>query len=163
MLQIADALKAADEVGLDLVEVSPNAKPPVCKIIDYGKYKYQMSKKAHEAKKKQVIIHVKEIKLRIQTEEHDFLVKLKSMRKFLMNGDKVRVLVFFRGREITHPEFGRNMLAKALEGVKDIGIVEQYPRLEGRNLSMLIGPVHSKETKETKSKGEEKDAKNQDQ
>lgn len=159
MLQIADALKAADEAGLDLVEVSPTAKPPVCKIIDYGKYKYQMSKKAHEAKKKQVVIHVKEIKLRIQTEEHDFLVKLKSMRKFLMNGDKVRVVVFFRGREITHPEFGRNMLAKALEGVKDIGIVEQHPRLEGKNLSMLIGAVHSKETK---IKGDEKNAKNQD-
>jgi len=138
-----EALRVAEEAGLDLVEVSPNAEPPVCRIMDYGKFKYQLSKKAHEAKKKQSTIQVKMVKFRTRTDEHDFQFKLRSMLKFLSQGDKVKVLVFFRGREITHPDLGRNMLMRVMEETKDIAVVEQAPKMEGRSMTLLLGPQSS--------------------
>lgn len=140
VLTIQDALNEADRLGIDLVEVAPTAKPPVCKLMDYGKYKYQMSKKAHEAKKKQTVIHLKEIKLRSNTDEHDIQFKVKNIKKFLEGGDKVKVTMVFRGREITHPELGMTRLKRIVEEVKDIAVVEQTPRYEGRNLHMMLGP-----------------------
>ncbi len=133
-----EAYSKAQEEGLDLVEISPNAAPPVCKIMDYGKYKYMLSKKAHQAKKKQSVIHMKEIKLRPRTDKHDIEFKVKHIRKFLEDGNKVKVLIFFRGREITHPYLGEEILNKVAAEVEDIGVVEQKPRLEGRKMSMVI-------------------------
>ncbi len=133
-----EAYSKAQEEGLDLVEISPNATPPVCKIMDYGKYKYMLSKKAHQAKKKQAIIHMKEIKLRPRTDKHDVEFKVKHIRKFLQEGNKVKVLIFFRGREITHPDLGVDILNKVAAEVEDIGVIEQRPRLEGRKMSMVI-------------------------
>lgn len=144
VIAIQEALKTADDAGLDIVEVSPEADPPVCRLMDYGKYKYQMSKKAHEAKKKQTVVHVKEVKMRTKTEEHDFQFKVRNIRRFLAGGDKVKVGIFFRGREITHARLGEDMLNRVAEVVKDIGVIEQRPRLEGRNMTMLLGPVTSK-------------------
>ena len=141
ILSLEDALRAAEERGLDLVEVSPNAVPPVCRIMDYGKYKYQASKRAAEAKKKAAKVELKEVKMRPKTEEHDFGFKVKNARRFLEEGNKVKVTIMFRGREVTHPEFGHNLLAKVAEDVKDIGVVEATPRLAGRFMSMVLGPI----------------------
>ncbi len=146
VMDVRQAMEEAEKVGLDLVEIAPNAKPPVCRTMDYGKYKYQMSKKAHESKKKQTVIHVKEVKFRVKTEEHDFQVKLRNIRKFLSGGDRVKVSLMFRGREVTHPELGRNKLQRVSEEVKDLGTVEQYPKREGRNMTMLISPLQQKQT-----------------
>ncbi|MBI5560763.1 MAG: translation initiation factor IF-3 [Deltaproteobacteria bacterium] len=144
VLPVPDALKAAEEAGLDLVEVSPDADPPVCRLMDYGKYKYQMSKKAHEAKKKQAVVHVKEIKLRTRTDEHDFQFKVRNIKSFLSDGDKVKVGIFFRGREIMHPKIGEKMLLRVVDETKDVAAVDQNPRLEGRNMTILLGPLSSK-------------------
>ncbi len=144
ILSVSEALRMAEDAGLDLVEVSPTAEPPVCKLMDYGKYKYMMRKKAHEAKKKQSIIHVKEVKLSPKTEEHDLQFKLRNIKRFLEHGNKVKVGIFFRGREITHPELGVEMLKRVTEEIKDYGVVEQEPKLEGRNMSMLIAPHPAK-------------------
>lgn len=130
----------AEEVGLDLVEVAPNADPPVCRIMDYGKFKYQLSKKAHDAKKKQTVVTVKEVKVSPKTEEHDIQFKLKHMRRFLESGDKVKVTMLFKGREITHTEIGKKILDRIIKEVEDIGIVEQIPKLEGRHMVMVIAP-----------------------
>jgi len=143
-LPIQQALKDADDAGLDLVEVSPQADPPVCRLIDYGKYKYQMSKKSHEAKKKQTVVHVKEIKLRTGTGEHDFQFKVRNMKRFLSGGDKVKISIFFRGREITHLDRGVEMLNKVADEVKDMGVIEQKPKLEGKSMTMLVGPLSAK-------------------
>jgi len=143
-LPIQQALKDADDAGLDLVEVSPQADPPVCRLIDYGKYKYQMSKKAHEAKKKQTVVHVKEIKLRTGTGEHDFQFKVRNIKRFLSGGDKVKIGIFFRGREITHLDRGVEMLNKVADEVKDMGVIEQKPKLEGKSMTMLVGPLSAK-------------------
>lgn len=140
-MSLSDALAAAQERGLDLVEVSPNASPPVCRIMDYGKYKYQQSKKAAEAKKKTARVEVKEVKMRPKTEEHDFQVKLRNARRFLEAGHKVKVTVMFRGREVTHPEFGQKLLARVAEEVTDLGQVEGRPNMAGRFMSMIIGPA----------------------
>ncbi len=145
-MPIHEALKLAEDAGLDLVEVSPNAKPPVCRLMDYGKYKYQMSKKAHEAKKKQAVIHVKEVKYRVRTEEHDFQFKLRNVKRFLSQGNKVKVTVFFRGREITHPELGKGMLERIVAETQEIAVVEQAPKMEGRNMTMLLGPAAEKKS-----------------
>ena len=142
-----EALTMAEDAGLDLVEVSPSAKPPVCRIMDYGKYKYLMSKKAHEAKKKQTVIHVKEVKLRVKTEEHDFKFKLRNARRFLEHGDKVKVGIFFRGREITHKELGMAMLKRVEEEIKDIAVVEHAPKMEGRSMMMIVSPIQPKGAK----------------
>jgi translation initiation factor IF-3 len=138
-----EAYTLAQEEGLDLVEIAPTAAPPVCKIMDYGKYKYILSKKAHQAKKKQTVIHLKEIKLRPRTDKHDIEFKVKHIRKFLEEGNKVKVLIFFRGREITHSYLGEDILKKVAAEVEDIGIIEQRPRLEGRKMSMVISKANT--------------------
>jgi translation initiation factor IF-3 len=130
----------AEERDQDLVEVAPNSSPPVCRIMDYGKFKYQQSKRAHEAKKKQKIIHVKEVKLRPNTDQHDYDFKLKNAFRFLESGDKVKVLVFFRGREIVHRENGQKLLVRVTETLEDIAIVEQEAKQEGRTLCMIFAP-----------------------
>lgn len=135
-----EALRAAMEFGLDLVEVSPNANPPVCKIMDYGKYKYELTKKQQEAKKKQSTFQLKEIKIRPKTGEHDLQVKIGHIRKFLSKKDKVRVTVVFRGREITLSDRGRELLSQVAETVSDISAVEQFPKFEGRAMIMVLAP-----------------------
>ena len=135
-----EALNMAEERDQDLVEVAPNSSPPVCRIMDYGKFKYQQSKRAHEAKKKQKIIHVKEVKLRPNTDQHDYNFKLKNAFRFLESGDKVKVLVFFRGREIVHRENGQKLLVRVTETLEDIAIIEQEAKQEGRTLCMIFAP-----------------------
>jgi len=141
ILSLFDALAVAESRGLDLVEVSPTAVPPVCRIMDYGKYKYQLSKRAAEAKKKVAKVELKEVKMRPKTEDHDFQFKVKNARRFLEEGNKVKVTVMFRGREVTHPEFGTKLLERTIEDVKDIGIVESKPVMFGRFMTMVLGPV----------------------
>ena len=133
-----DGIKLAEGAGLDLVEISPNAVPPVCKIMDYGKYKYQMSKRAHEAKKKQT---VKEVKMRSGTEEHDFNFKMRHIERFLTQGDKAKVTIVFRGRELAHIDLGREVLNRVAEAIKGKGIIEQQPRMEGKSLTMIVAPA----------------------
>jgi translation initiation factor IF-3 len=140
VLPLEAALAKAAEFGLDLVEVSPMAKPPVCKIMDYGKFKYEAKKKASEAKKKQTIVKLKEVKFRPKTEEHDYNFKVKAIREFLAEGNKARVTVMFRGREITHREIGQNILNRISTELKDVALVEQTARLEGRLLFMILAP-----------------------
>ncbi len=132
------AIALAEEAGLDLVEVSPNAEPPVCKILDYGKYKYEMQKKAAEARKKQKTVDVKEVKIRPGIEEHDYQVKLKSGRKFLENGDKVKVTMRFRGREMAHQHIGMDVLNRFIDDLKDVGKVDLQPKMEGRQIIMVL-------------------------
>lgn len=140
ILPLKEAMKMAEEQGLDLVEVAPNSQPPVCRIMNYGKYKYQQSKRIQEARKHQTIIQVKEVKVRPRTEEHDFQFKLRHVKRFLSEGNKVKISMLFRGREIAHPEFGRELLNRFLEEVKDLIVLEQAPRLEGRNMVMIFAP-----------------------
>ena len=140
ILATRDALRLAQEKGYDLVEVSPNAKPPVCKIMDYGKYKYELSKKAKDAKKKQHSLHLKEMRFRPKTEDHDYTFKMKHIREFLSHGSKVKIFVEFRGREMTHKEFGQKVMDRLQADLTDVGIVEQKPKMEGRNLTMIIMP-----------------------
>ncbi|MFZ5754281.1 MAG: translation initiation factor IF-3 [Bacillota bacterium] len=135
-----EALRIAAESGLDLVEVAPNAKPPVCKIMDYGKYKYEQSKREREARKKQHVINVKEVKLRPNIEDHDFEVKARNAVRFLEDGDKVKVTIMFRGRELSHPELGRELLLRVAAYVKDLANVEKDPKLEGKNMTMILSP-----------------------
>ena len=132
------ALATAGDYGLDLVEISPNANPPVCKIMDYGRYKYEQTKKKQEAKKKQTTFQVKEIKVRPKTGEHDLQTKLGHIRKFIEKKDKVKVTVIFRGREITLSNLGRDVLQRMAEEVEDIAVVEQYPKFEGRTMFMIL-------------------------
>ena len=134
------ALATAADYGLDLVEISPNADPPVCKIMDYGRYKYEQTKKQQEAKKKQSTFQVKEIKIRPKTGEHDLNIKIGHIKKFIGKKDKVKVTVMFRGREIALAEFGRELLEKIVEETEDIAIVEQYPKFEGRTMMMILSP-----------------------
>ena len=131
----------AESAGLDLVEVSPQADPPVCRIMDYGKYKYQLAKRASEAKKKQVKVEIKEVKMRPKTEEHDFQFKMKHARRFLEDGNKVKLTIMFRGRENAHPEQGMMQLEKVVEALKDVGQVEAQPSKMGRFMTMMIGPL----------------------
>jgi translation initiation factor IF-3 len=134
------ALEAADEFGLDLVEVSPNANPPVCKIMDYGRYRYEQTKKKQEAKKKQSTFQVKEIKVRPKTGEHDLQTKIGHIKKFIARKDKVKVTVIFRGREITLSKFGMALLEKIAEETEEIAMIEQNPKFEGRSLVMILAP-----------------------
>ncbi|QCQ23262.1 translation initiation factor IF-3 [Desulfoglaeba alkanexedens] len=140
ILPIKQALEIAREEGLDLVEVAPNAEPPVCKVMDYGKYKYQQSKRSQEAKKKQTVIQVKEVKLRPKTDEHDVQVKLSYIRRFLAQKDKAKVTVLFRGREIAYIDRGRMVLDRILQELQDEVVVELPPKMEGRNLVMILAP-----------------------
>ena len=134
------ALALAEEAGLDLVEVSPNAEPPVCKIMDYGKYKYQAQKKANEARKKQKVIEVKEIKLRPGIDTHDYDVKMRAMKRFFEEGDKVKVTMRFRGREMAHTELGFDLLQKVKADTEEIAKVEFEPKMEGRQMIMILAP-----------------------
>ncbi|MBI4797295.1 MAG: translation initiation factor IF-3 [Desulfarculus sp.] len=140
IVAIDQALQLAAEAGLDLVEVAPNAEPPVCRIMDYGKFKFQQAKKAQEAKKKQTQTQVKEIKLRPKIEDHDFGFKLRNIIKFLEEHDRVKVTVQFRGREIAYADAGRRLLERVIEEVGDLGTVEGSPKMEGRFLSVFIAP-----------------------
>ena len=135
-----DALQMAATAGLDLVEISPNADPPVCKILDYGKFKYEEQKKKNEARKKQKIIEVKEIKLRPSIDDHDYQVKMRSMNKFIEEGDKVKVTMRFRGRELAHQDLGMNVLMRVKGDLDGIAKVEQMPRMEGRQMTMVVAP-----------------------
>jgi translation initiation factor IF-3 len=135
-----EALAKAIEAGFDLVEVSPNADPPVCKILDFGKYKYEEQKRRNEARKKQKVIEVKEIKLRPGIDDHDYDVKMRSMLKFIDEGDKVKVTMRFRGRELAHQELGMNVLMRVKDDLDKVAKVEQVPRMEGRQMTMVMSP-----------------------
>ncbi|MBM4274828.1 MAG: translation initiation factor IF-3 [Deltaproteobacteria bacterium] len=140
VMPVREALAHAAEAHLDLVEVAPQAVPPVCRIMDYGKYKYQQSKKMQEARRRQTTIQVKEVKVRPKIEEHDMAFKLRNSRRFLEEGDKVKFSVIFRGREIAHTDRGYRILAQVAEALADMAAVEQHPKLEGRNMSMILTP-----------------------
>src|SRR4029079_6889274 len=135
-----EALNRAVETGLDLVEVSPNAEPPVCKILDYGKFKYEEQKRKNEARKKQKVIEVKEIKMRPGIDDHDYDVKMRAMHRFLEEGDKVKVTMRFRGRELAHQDLGMNVLMRVKDDLDGIAKVEQMPRMEGRQMTMVVAP-----------------------
>jgi len=136
-----EGVERAEEAGLDLVEISPKATPPVCKIMDFGKFKYEQQKKAAEAKKKQKIIEIKEVKFRPNIDDHDYDVKMRSVTKFLGEGDKVKVTLRFRGREMAHQDLGRDLLQKVAGDIETLGKVEAMPRLEGRQMTMIIAPA----------------------
>lgn len=155
VMSVDEALGHAAEAEMDLVEVSPNSNPPVCKIMDYGKFKYRQNKKAHDAKKKQKIIKIKEVKATPGTEEHDYQFKLSHAKRFLADGDKVKVAVFFRGREITHSELGLRLLKRFEEDLADHGLLEQEARQEGRNLHVIFAPKPASESKKSKPKEDE--------
>jgi translation initiation factor IF-3 len=138
VLDVREAEEMAMEAGLDLIEISPNADPPVCKIGDYGKYKYEAQKKANEARKKQKVIEVKEIKLRPGIDDHDYDVKMRQMRQFLEEGDKVKVTLRFRGREMAHQDLGVKVLERVRDELADLSKIETYPRLEGRQMVMVL-------------------------
>ncbi len=140
-LPLKKAIEVAKEEGLDLIEVSPNANPPVCKIMDIGKYKYDLQKKANNAKKKQKIVSLKELKLRPGTEIHDYNFKLKNAKKFLSKGDKVKFTVRFKGREMQHVQLGKDLMNRIIEDTKDIGKVETNPKFEGKQMIMIIQPL----------------------
>lgn len=140
VLTLADAIASAERVGLDLVEVSPTAEPPVCKIIDYGKYRYRQNKKQHDAKKSQTIIRIKEIRLRPKTEEHDINVKVKHIKNFLEKHDKVKITMMFRGREIAFTEIGRRIMENIKRELANECVIDQEARLEGRNMVMIVSP-----------------------
>jgi len=140
VVDISTARQAAEQVGLDLVEVSPNAEPPVCKVLDFGKYKYEQQKKANAAKKKQKTQDVKEIKMRPSIDVHDYQTKMKSMNKFLNDGDKVKVTLRFRGREMAHQDLGLDVLKRVQEDIADIAKVESQPKMEGRQMTMVVAP-----------------------
>lgn len=135
------AMELAETAGLDLVEISPNAAPPVCKIMDFGKYKYETQKKEAEARKKQKVIEVKEVKFRPNTDTHDYDVKMRNVTRFLENGDKVKVTLRFRGREMAHQNLGRELLERVADDIQELGKVENMPKMEGRQMVMMIGPL----------------------
>lgn len=142
IMPFREALRIAYEQGMDLVEVAPQAKPPVCRIMDYGKFKYEQSKRDREAKKKQKLTNIKEIKMRPTIEEHDFAVKARNTTRFLKEGDKVKVTMMFRGREIAHADLARQTLEKLVQMVGDFSTVERAPKIEGRNMVMILAPKH---------------------
>ncbi len=140
VVSLREALDMAIEVGLDLVEVSPTADPPVCKILDFGKYKYEIQKKKNEARKKQKVIDIKEIKLRPNIDDNDYNIKMRNMRQFLTDGDKVKVTLRFRGREMAHQDLGVKVLDRVRTGLDDLAKVEQFPKMEGRQMVMVMAP-----------------------
>jgi len=143
-MSIRAALQIAEDAGVDLVEIAPMANPPVCRVMDYGKFKYQEQKRAHEAKLKQKQVQVKEIKLRPGTDENDYQIKLRNMMRFLEEEDKVKVTLRFRGREMAHQEFGMRQLERIKADLDAVGQVEQMPKMEGRQMIMVIGPARKK-------------------
>ncbi|HSC71912.1 MAG TPA: translation initiation factor IF-3 [Candidatus Methylomirabilis sp.] len=142
IMPIEQALQTAYSQNLDLVEVAPEARPPVCRIMDYGKYRYEQSKKAREARKKQTIIELKEIKLRPKTEEHDFQFKARHAERFLKEGNKAKITMMFRGREMIRMDRGKALLDRFVETLKDVAVVEQAPKIEGRNMTLILAPKH---------------------
>lgn len=152
IFSVPEAVKLAEGRGLDLIEIAPNAKPPTCKIMDYGKWKYENKKKAAEARKKQVIVSIKEVQLRPRTEDHDLDTKLRNATKFLLNGDKVKVNLRFSGREMAHQELGRELLMKVTKKLDHISVVEQEPKSEGRHLFVMLAPDSKKIKEWEKSK-----------
>ena len=140
-------MQIAAERAVDLVEIAPNAKPPVCKLMDYGKYRYEQAKKEKEARKKQKIVEVKEVKLRPNIENHDFETKARNAQRFLRDGDKVKVTIMFRGREITHTDLGKNLCLRFAEYLKDDSVIEREPKVEGRNMVMILAPSSHNTTK----------------
>lgn len=144
IVPLARAKQVAEDAGLDLVEVSPNAKPPVCRIMDYGKYKFEQSKKQQEARKRQKQIQVKEVKFRPGTDEGDYQVKLRNLIRFLNDGDKAKVTLRFRGREMAHQELGLKLLRRVEEDLSEYGAVEQQPKMEGRQMIMIVAPTKKK-------------------
>jgi len=147
IMQTRDALRMAQDAKLDLVKVASNANPPVCKIMDYGKYRYEMSKREKEARKNQRVINVKEIRMNPNIDEHDFQVRVRNAIRFLKSGDKIKASIKFRGREITHNQLGREVLNRMADELKDLGVVERRPKMEGRNMFMIMAPkqISSKE------------------
>jgi translation initiation factor IF-3 len=143
VMPLHEALKMVETQGIDLVEVSPEAQPPVCRMMDYGKYRYQQRKKSQTTKKKQTFVAVKEVKMGSRTDPHDLIYKVRNIRKFIERGQRVKVSVFFRGREITHPELGREMLNRVVGQVQDVAKVDITPRLEGRSMALLLVPKHA--------------------
>ena len=144
VVSITDAMRMAEEGEVDLVEIAPQADPPVCRLMDYGKFKYQEQKKAHEARQKQKIIQVKEVKFRPGTDEGDYNIKVRNLTRFLEEGDKTKVTLRFRGREMAHQEIGLRLLEKVKADLEPVGIVEQFPKMEGRQMIMVIGPKKKK-------------------
>ncbi|HIJ94689.1 MAG TPA: translation initiation factor IF-3 [Desulfuromonadales bacterium] len=144
VIPISQALELAEQQQLDLVEVSPTATPPVCRIMDYGKFKYQQSKKLQEAKKKQVHVLLKEIKLRPKTDAHDLEFKINNVKRFLEEGNKAKITLVFRGREITHMDVGRAVMDKVVHELQEVAVIENQPRIEGRNMYMIVGPKPKK-------------------
>lgn len=140
VVPVAEGLRLAEQVGLDLVEISPGAEPPVCKVLDYGKYKYEVQKREHEARKKQKVIQIKEIKLRPTIDKHDLDIKMKHTREFLEEGDKVRISLRFRGREMDHTNLGFQVIERVQEALKDCAKIEQFPKMEGKQIVMTVGP-----------------------
>jgi len=143
VMPLHEALKMVETQGIDLVEVSPEAQPPVCRMMDYGKYRYQQRKRSQGAKKKQTFVAVKEVKMGSRTDPHDLVYKVRNIRKFIERGQRGKVSVFFRGREITHPELGREMLNRVVGQVQDVAKVDITPRLEGRSMALLLVPKHA--------------------
>jgi len=141
VVQTREAQRMAEDVGLDLVEIAPTSRPPVCKIMDYGKYKYDQSKRKHEQKKKQTVVVIKEIKMRPSTDEHDFQVKLRHIKRFLDEGNKVKITIRFRGREMAHVDLGRERMKRVVEELRDLGNVESFPKMEGRQMFMMLSPL----------------------
>jgi len=139
-MPLKEALDLAARAGLDLVEISPTASPPVCRIMDYGKFRYQQSKKIQDARKSQTTIQIKEIRLRPKTEEHDLEVKVRHIKKFLQQNDKVKITMMFRGREISYADLGKKVMEKLRDALMDVGVIETHPRLEGRSMIMVIVP-----------------------
>ena len=159
-----DALKLAEDKHLDLVEVAPKARPPVCRIMDFGKYRYEQQKREKEVRKKQKIITIKEVKLRPNIEQHDFEVKLKNAQRFIEEGNKVKVTIMFRGRELSHPELGSEVLDRLAKALEEVVTVERAAKLEGKNMTMILSPKAQKaqKTKKTTTKGGDGSAQNQD-
>lgn len=151
IVALADANALADEAGVDLVEIAPTAQPPVCRLMDYGKFRYQESKKKHDAKLKQKQVQIKEIKFRPNTDEGDYNIKLRNLTNFLNEGDKVKVTLRFRGREMAHQEFGMRLLERVKDDLESFAIVEQFPKMEGRQMVMVLSPK-KKDVKIDKSK-----------
>jgi translation initiation factor IF-3 len=148
VLSLDAALRIASEKGLDLVEVAPQANPPVCRLMDYGRYKFETIKKEKDQRRRQNVIKLKEMKLRPKVAEHDFQTKFRGVKQFLEQGEKVKVTIMFRGREMVHQEIGRRLLDRVADAAKDIAVVERQPLLEGRNLFMILAPTHRPVAKE---------------
>ena len=157
IMNIKDALALAREEDSDLVEIVPNANPPVCKIINYGKYKFELQKKNKEAKKKQKLVQLKEIKMRPQISVHDYNFKMKHIREFLNEGNKVKITIMFRGREMAHTEFGYDLIAKIIKDLENEASTEKPPKMEGRNLSAVLNPIKMKKTSSDADRNENKE------